>query len=333
MKAMPKTNECIKIIKHINEITLIFHNEEIKEDLFNKFPNNYKEKFDNIVRFVEEIKVINTFRFFPIQSITCCGESSFKKHTEGLKTNTMAFIEKHIPGFTPDVVWNALSGYDEVSLSDLEIEFEEMLPDPNQESINNCYKLIKRKFGDILNVSDPEYYNYFDIIKDPDIMPYFESVVRLGIASEKDVDRLLFTVGDIIKWLYIKTQQIIDLYKSFKNEPQQEINNVLPSELTTDEAKAIFKRGVENGLFKETTVGYKRDCTRQLLAYFAQQMSLKFELSNKQDKDGNITINWKIFESLFKEDDLKRAKNDWMKVNSKFTPNGFEKIDQIIEPT
>lgn len=127
--------------------------------------------------------------------------------------------------------------------------------------------------------------------------------------------------------------EVMAIYGGKWQPQQQQINNILPPELLTDEAKAIFNRGVEMGLFQETTTGYKRDCTKQLIAYFAQQMSLKFELSNKLGKEGQKTVNWKVFEFLFNEKDLKGSKNDWMKTNTKFTPNGFEKIDQIINPT
>ena len=71
--------------------------------------------------------------------------------------------------------------------------------------------------------------------------------------------------------------------------PQHEYTR--PSELENDEAKAIFNRCVEEGLFEKTTTGYKRVCTKQLLAYFANEISLKYHLSHKLDTDDKQTIN------------------------------------------
>lgn len=117
--------------------------------------------------------------------------------------------------------------------------------------------------------------------------------------------------------------------KQVASTPQQAAK-MLPKELETEEAKQIFKRAIATKLMEETGRGYKWNGTKQLLAYFAERMSNKFELSNKVDKEGRITVSWKPFEELFGENNLRSAKNDWMKANTRFTPNGYEQIDSIL---
>ena len=111
-----------------------------------------------------------------------------------------------------------------------------------------------------------------------------------------------------------------------ESKPQQ-----LPDGLNTNEAKQIFQRAIAVRIIEGTEQGYKWKGTKQLLAYFAEQMSNKFNLSGKLDKEGNTTVSWKPFEDLFGVANLRSAKNDWMKVNTKFTPNGYGQIDDILK--
>lgn len=105
-------------------------------------------------------------------------------------------------------------------------------------------------------------------------------------------------------------------------EPQQ-----IPKELDTPEAKVYLDKAIELNLIDN---GYKWRRNKQLLAYFAEQMSNRLNLSNKLDKDGKQTIAWKPFEILFGVTDLKGAKQNWMRINTKFEPTGFEEIDKIF---
>lgn len=105
----------------------------------------------------------------------------------------------------------------------------------------------------------------------------------------------------------------------------------LPTVLEHEDAKAIFARAESAGLIKVSGLSYEwKGGTKQLLAYFAEKVSIKLNLSKKLDKDGKKTINWRVFEIVFDVKNLKDAKNDWLKYNTKFTPNGFEEIDKII---
>lgn len=92
----------------------------------------------------------------------------------------------------------------------------------------------------------------------------------------------------------------------------------------------MFNKAIKADLIEVCGNGLKWKDTKQLLAYFAEKMSRKFELSKKLDKDGNLTTNWKIFENLFDVKDLKDAKQNWMRLNIKFEPKGVEKVDALF---
>lgn len=123
------------------------------------------------------------------------------------------------------------------------------------------------------------------------------------------------------------------LYKTFLDEVQADIvreqpePQQIPNELSTPEAKIYLDKAIKLNLIDN---GYKWRRNKQLLAYFAEQMSNRLDLSNKLDKDGKQTIAWKPFEILFGKTDLKGAKQNWMRINTKFEPTGFEEIDKIF---
>lgn len=127
----------------------------------------------------------------------------------------------------------------------------------------------------------------------------------------------------------------IEGYKNSLNierQPKPQQLKALPKELSIDEAKSLFNKAIENLLITPDGCGYKwEDNTKQLLAYFAERASNKLNLSTKLDKDGNKTINWKVFEIAFGVPKLKEAKMSWMKVNTKFTPTGYKEVDAIFE--
>jgi len=118
--------------------------------------------------------------------------------------------------------------------------------------------------------------------------------------------------------------------QSLNPEPQQELKDILPEQLKTDEAVKIFQKAIDARMIEKTATGLKWFKTKQLLAYFATRMSDKFSLITRLDKDGNKTTDWKTFETLFGEQGLKGAKQNWMRLNTKFKPTGFEKVDALF---
>lgn len=118
--------------------------------------------------------------------------------------------------------------------------------------------------------------------------------------------------------------------QSLNPEHQQELENLLPEELKSDGAVSIFQKAIYVGLIKSRGNGLVWKGTKQLLAYFAEKMSDKFSLTTKLDVNGNKTVNWKIFETLFCLKGLKGAKHNWMRLNTRFEPTGFEKVDDLM---
>lgn len=106
----------------------------------------------------------------------------------------------------------------------------------------------------------------------------------------------------------------------------------LPDVLNTDEAKTLLDRLCKAGFAKIEDGGYKWIGTKVLCAYFADRASHSLNLSNTMDKEGNITTSWKPFEALFGISGLKVAKQNWMRLNTKFEPKGFEAIAKLFEP-
>lgn len=131
---------------------------------------------------------------------------------------------------------------------------------------------------------------------------------------------------------------ICERFKIEQNEPQQErtepqqmeLKDLLPEELKADEAVRVFQKAIDARLITFSPEGLKWNDTKQLLAYFATKVSAKFSLTTRLDKDGNKTTAWKPFETLFNEQGLKGAKQNWMRLNTKFEPTGFEKVDSLF---
>ncbi len=114
-------------------------------------------------------------------------------------------------------------------------------------------------------------------------------------------------------------------------KPQQmTLRDRLPDQLKTNDAVTIFQRAVDAQLITINQEGLKWNDTKQLLAYFATKVSGKFSLTTRLDKDGNKTTDWKTFETLFKEKGVKGAKYNWMRLNTKFEPTGFKKVDALF---
>ena len=119
--------------------------------------------------------------------------------------------------------------------------------------------------------------------------------------------------------------------QSLNPEPQQmELKDLLPEKLKADEAVEVFQNAIDAQLITNSPEGLKWNDTKQLLAYFATKVSDKFNLTTKLDKDGNKTTDWKTFETLFKQKELKGAKQNWMRLNTKFEPTGFGKVDALF---
>jgi len=126
------------------------------------------------------------------------------------------------------------------------------------------------------------------------------------------------------------------LYKDYLEEVQTEPEpqRAMPEELNTEDAKELLDRLYKAGYIKIEKGAYIWTSTTVLCAYFADRASHSLNLSDTMDKEGNITTSWKPFEILFgfKKGSLKTAKQNWMRLNTRFEPTGFEGVAKIFEP-
>lgn len=123
-------------------------------------------------------------------------------------------------------------------------------------------------------------------------------------------------------------------YKDLMKLADRAINKTLPTELQTDTAKQLFQKAIQAGMIAQENNLYKwnfEQYTGQLLAYFCQRASHYLDLSKRTDRDGNKTINWKVFEKAFGVKNIISYKNDFMKIYTKFTPNRYENIDKLFD--
>ena len=119
--------------------------------------------------------------------------------------------------------------------------------------------------------------------------------------------------------------------QSLNPEPQQmNLKDILPEKLKKDEAVKVFQNAIKAKLITHSPEGLRWNDTKQLLAYFATKVCDKFNLTTRQDKDGNNTTAWKPFEALFGVQNIKEAKQNWMRLNIKFEPTDFEKVDGLF---
>lgn len=157
------------------------------------------------------------------------------------------------------------------------------------------------------------------------LVPVFSCRIALGLL----VFRFRETNLSCSKWVIDKW--IID-YPFMEDFPVSESSTKKGwhKELDNEAFKKIIRGGIDAKIIEASTSGYKWNETKELLAYFAECISRRFELSKKVDNKGNITISWKPFEALFGVKNLKEAKQNWLRLNTMFTPNRYEEIDKLL---
>lgn len=79
---------------------------------------------------------------------------------------------------------------------------------------------------------------------------------------------------------------------------------------------AIMQKAVEEGFC--TADGWQyRWKVKVEAAYFASEASHRFELSDRRDHDGDLTVSWLPFEALFGVEGLRLAFNDYKQCKTK----------------
>ena len=159
---------------------------------------------------------------------------------------------------------------------------------------------------------------------------WFAEMPRVKLRDYHDHDQLAMSLN----YLKVSRRELYEVYSALlliKRYERGEADNVkswedlLPKELSSEEAKEMIETAIEAGLIE--IHGYKLKWTKskQLLAYYTEQMCKKLNIG-KGEK-----TSWKPFEKIFNETGLKNAKQDAMRFNCHFEPNGYTEIDNLFE--
>ena len=116
------------------------------------------------------------------------------------------------------------------------------------------------------------------------------------------------------------------MVENVKEEKQkaERWEDLLPKELSSEEAKEMIETAIEAGLIEIDGYKLKWTKSKQLLAYYAEQMCKKLNIG-KGEK-----TSWKPFEQLFNVNNLKSAKQNYMQRFTRFEPDGHNEIDSLF---
>lgn len=353
MEVMKKTDRCISVIQNaISTLSYLsgisnLNNGELQElkllhDEFQEHWGNFScDKFKRmedlfpkraLIKELTRLKAIFYYRILPV-----CNYDIMYRDEDDVYTN-LCMNNHYTGGEYFQEVWKILQE-DAVSLNDLEDEFWIVCPDIK--SINDYLKITRVKFNQI-NSKLPllEILTIEDLFCKPNkYRDTFDRLSTIGLITDDEV-KLIFTLAiSIAKSIKINMNLISSMYNKLKcmnrdNVIEDNNSTSLPAELSSNEATEIFQKAITAGFCTANENGYNwnfEKFTGQLLAYFCQVLSCYLNLSKKSDKDGNKTVSWKPFEIAFGVKNIKSYKNDWMKYNTMFTPNGYEQIDKIFE--
>lgn len=198
-----------------------------------------------------------------------------------------------------------------------------------------------RDRGQLLEALQPDYYEKDGenvvLKKNPKrmIRPYLNRIDKYranGLWTDEQWREYRVTLSQVERGFELRLKQFATAYDYNISGDDQKAE--LPKELNTNEAQRLLDRLCKAGYAKFEKGAYIWTGTTVLCAYFADRASHRFNLSNTMDKEGNITTSWKPFEILFgfKKGSLKTAKQNWMRLNTKFEPTGFEGVAKIFEP-
>lgn len=161
-------------------------------------------------------------------------------------------------------------------------------------------------------------------IKDNVIMASVESGLR-SIEEWRTFVRYENEAGNEIRLgildILAKQQELATNFAVNKNSQIE-----IPKELDSSEARQIFCKAKDKGLFVDN---YKWKKSKALLAYFADRTSEHLKLS-KSEQDGRPKTNWQPFETLFHESGLADAKNTYTNKTGKL-PIGYEIVNSIFD--
>lgn len=159
---------------------------------------------------------------------------------------------------------------------------------------------------------------------------WFAEMPRVKLRDYHNHDQLAMSLN----YLKVSRRELYEVYSALlliERYERGEADNVkswedlLPKELSSEKAKEMIETAIEAGLIEVDGYKLKWTKSKQLLAYYAEQMCKKLNIG-KGEK-----TSWKPFEKIFNEAGLKNAKQDAMRFNCHFEPNGYTEIDNLFE--
>lgn len=147
----------------------------------------------------------------------------------------------------------------------------------------------------------------------------------LFLCNENELQRCLEFLDDLKE--DISNYPYYDLQAVKSREKKTKEPLPLPKELDNPTFKANLKKAIKAGFVEETAEGYKWSGQKNELAVFADEVSKKLNLSNRES-NGKKQTSWKPFEILFNISNLRGAYNDIQKTG--VPPKREKNIIQIV---
>lgn len=162
----------------------------------------------------------------------------------------------------------------------------------------------------------------------------------VSVADQTKINRLLDAMGLIearfgIDWGNTKPTDTPTAEKQPTETPTGKQPQLSNNEDTNKAIWGLLERLKADGWITPTDGGFEwqKGATNQLIAYWAERVSLNFNLSKREFDNGGKAICWKPFEALFglKSGTLKTAKQSWKKVKLNFYPTRYEEIEPYTQ--
>lgn len=234
MKATPFADECIRMLKDVISIEPISPHDILTDELLERYGNNreiylkeHRKHFDNIVRNIEYKFAIVTYRLIPLINVAHRNNRDFKALNDEDKEQFLTIIKKH-SNFDLNVLWSVLTKYDEVTIDDLKNEFWQNIPELN--SIPEYYKMMKMKFYEIYSkLPDDRYYKFNILLKTDRFISSYNSFIKYGLVTLNEVEILALKIENLVMYIHIIIEQIVELYKSFQEFDKKNDSVILPT--------------------------------------------------------------------------------------------------------
>ncbi len=200
----------------------------------------------------------------------------------------------------------------------LDIEWTVLLDNSNLWYYQGTIDVIKKIINQIVG----------DSVKVATIESMQKNLKRHGLhwCTKTDFQRIITFLDNLKE--DINDYEYYDLQAVKRRGNNPTAPKTFQKELDNSTFKIILKRAIQAGFVEETAEGWKWIGKKKELAVFADEVSKKLKLSNKENSNGTKQISWKPFEILFNVSNLRGAYNDIQKTGA--LPKREKDIIQIV---